>query len=61
MEDTEAFCAKIINEKWDLRPHERDDLLAYLVATAWELSLRYQHGDRKHGSRFCVYAGTILR
>jgi hypothetical protein len=44
IDDAEAFAAKVIERRqldW-LLPHEREDLLCYLVECAWELSLRYQ-------------------
>ena len=59
IEDVERFCAGILKQAGlALSHHEREDLLCYLVETAWELSLRYERGD--HGSRFGFYAKAIL-
>jgi DNA-directed RNA polymerase specialized sigma24 family protein len=43
--------------RFSLTPAERDDLLAYLLSTAWELSRRYEPG----GITFSTYAGTTLK
>jgi hypothetical protein len=59
--DTEALCQAIIAKAGlDLRPHQRDDLLAFLIATAWELSLRYEAG-RGSTTSFTGWATTNLR
>lgn len=55
--DVEAFCLRIVHRSGlELAWHERDDLLAYLVETCWELSRVYRPG----GIRFSTYANTIL-
>jgi hypothetical protein len=44
IDDAEAFVSRIVDRRrlhW-LLPHERDDLIVFLVETAWELSLRYE-------------------
>jgi hypothetical protein len=44
IDDTERFASRIIERRrldW-LLPHERDDLVVFLVETAWKLSLRYE-------------------
>jgi hypothetical protein len=44
IDDAEAFASRIVERRrlnW-LLPHERDDLVVFLVETAWELSLRYE-------------------
>jgi hypothetical protein len=57
--DVAAFCARIADRsRVHLSYHDREDLLAYLVETTWELSLRYDAGDRP--PKFAVYAGGIL-
>jgi DNA-directed RNA polymerase specialized sigma24 family protein len=58
IDDVEGFCAAIIlRSQVDLAHHEHEDLLAYLVETAWELSLDFEPG----GISFSTYAGTTLR
>jgi hypothetical protein len=44
VEDVERFAARIVERKrldW-LQPHERTDLLTFLIETTWELSERYE-------------------
>lgn len=55
----EDFCAALIPNSWQdkLEPHDYEDLLAYLIATAWELSL---HHDPTRTS-FSTRAGNTLR
>lgn len=56
--DVEAFCVRIVDRSsLELRHHDREDLVAYLIETCWELSRRYERG----GVRFSTVAGTILR
>lgn len=56
--DVEQFCGHLIGNKWaDLTPYEKEDLHAYLIATCWELSLRYRPG----GISFSTWAGNTLR
>jgi hypothetical protein len=58
VEDTEAFCAALIQRsRLTLTTVERDDLLAYLIAEAWTLSLRYDPAVRT----FASFAGSTLR
>jgi hypothetical protein len=43
IEDVEAFAARIVDRRrldW-LLPHERDDLVVWLVEECWRLSLRF--------------------
>jgi len=58
VDDVERFAAQIIERRrlhW-LQPHERDDLLTYLVEAAWELSLRWQ----PNGYAFSQWARPTL-
>ena len=56
--DTEALAASIVHGSGlELSFHDREDLLAFLVATAWQLSLVYEPG----GISFSSWAGTTLR
>jgi hypothetical protein len=44
VEDVERFAARIIERRrldW-LQPHERSDLVTFLIETTWELSERYE-------------------
>ena len=60
--DSEAFAARIIQRsRLELSYYDHEDLLAYLVETAWELSLRYRRGNPDFPARFSVYATNILR
>lgn len=57
--DAEAFASAVIDRSnLSLRWHEREDLLAYLLATAWELSLAFDPG---RGASFSAFAGAALR
>ena len=41
--DVEAFCARIVERtNPTLSHHDREDLLAYLITTTWELSAKHQ-------------------
>src|SRR4030095_2971081 len=61
MEDVETWCSHIIRRtNLVLTDQDREDLLTYLIETAWQLSLTYQHGDPRFPTRFSVYAGGIL-
>lgn len=58
--DVEAYCAQILHRHdHQLNPTDREDLLAYLIETAWELSLKYDPAGRP--ARFGVYAHPILQ
>ena len=58
MRDVEGLCVQVIHRSaLKLSYHEREDLLAYLLALTWELSERFQPG----GISFCSYATTTLR
>ena len=58
--DTEAFCAQIIHRgHHQLGHHQREDLLAYLIATAWEISQRWD--PTASTVPFSVWALHILR
>jgi DNA-directed RNA polymerase specialized sigma24 family protein len=62
IKDTEKFARTILDAhlrrtKATLNPTDNDDALAYLVATAWELSLTYQPS---RSSSFSKYAYSIL-
>lgn len=57
--DVDAFCVTIVR-KYDLGglpSYVREDLHAYLVSRAWELSLTYQPGK----ITFATWAGNKLR
>jgi len=55
--DVEQFCNRIIHRsRLELSWHERDDLLAYLVETCWQLAEDFRPG----GIKFSTYAGTTL-
>ena len=59
LEDVERFCAGILQQSGPrLSHHEHEDALSWLIETAWELSLRYEPGDRP--ARFGFYAKSIL-
>ncbi len=57
VKDIEGLCIRIA-AKQRLQGEEFEDLVAYLVSTAWELSERYERGDG--GLRFGSYAYRIL-
>jgi len=60
IQDVEAFCARIIERSGlELRYHDREDLLAYLIETAWDLSLGFE--PEYSTVVFSTYCGTILR
>ena len=45
VDDVERLCRRVIRQSGlELNFHEEEDLLAYLVATTWELSLRFERG-----------------
>jgi hypothetical protein len=52
----ESFCAAIAR-RYALPQQEQEDLIAWLIAITWELSLRY---DGSQGSRFSAYARHVL-
>jgi DNA-directed RNA polymerase specialized sigma24 family protein len=57
--DTEAFCWRIVrSSNPDLNHHDAEDLCAFLVASAWEISLTF---DPSKGVWFSRYARTRLR
>jgi DNA-directed RNA polymerase specialized sigma24 family protein len=57
--DTEAFCWHIVRSSdLKLTYHEAEDLCAFLVSSAWEISLRFEPG---RGVQFSRYARTRLR
>jgi hypothetical protein len=56
--DVEAFCTSIIRRRrLNIPVHDEEDLLAYLVETAWELSTTFQRTTVS----FSTYAGNTLR
>jgi DNA-directed RNA polymerase specialized sigma24 family protein len=56
--DGEAFVGSLVNRSnLKLGFHDREDLCEYLLATLWELSLRF---DGRQGSRFSAWARAIL-
>jgi hypothetical protein len=62
VQDVEARIAGAISSSSHvagLRPHEREDLCAYLIGIAWELSIAY---DPARGRvTFSSYLGTTAR
>jgi len=59
--DVEQFCGRIIGRsRLELSAQDNEDLLAYLIETAWELSLLYDRGDSQYPPRFSVYATNFL-
>jgi hypothetical protein len=59
--DGEQLAARVLTaycrRKGELNPSDREDALAYLVATGWELSLTF---DPERGVPFDSYAYSIL-
>jgi DNA-directed RNA polymerase specialized sigma24 family protein len=56
--DVESLCARVVERSGvELRSHERDDLMAYLVSECWVLSRRYEAG----GIKFSTWATTTLK
>jgi hypothetical protein len=59
IDDVERFCATLAGDVGaNLSWHERDDLLAHLLTTTWELHTRW---DRERSPSFCQYARYVLR
>jgi DNA-directed RNA polymerase specialized sigma24 family protein len=61
--DTEALAAKALDDQLRgmgavLREHEREDALAFLIATIWEVSLSY---DPRRSKCFEHFAYSICR
>ena len=57
IKDVESYCIRIINRATiDLQHQDREDLLAYLIETTWELS---RHQDPTRGA-FSKWAGYKL-
>jgi hypothetical protein len=57
--DVEAVCASTLNRSGLQLSHaDREDCLAFLLETAWKLSLAYDAGGRE--SRFGVYLSRKL-
>jgi hypothetical protein len=60
VDDASAFAWRVVGDcGFDLRPHEAEDLHAFLIATCWELSLAYD-ADRD-SVRFSTLAYRRLR
>jgi DNA-directed RNA polymerase specialized sigma24 family protein len=64
VEDVEALACKALDDTLRkggayLRPDQRDDCLAFLLATAWELSERWEPG--RGGVSFATYCYRTLR
>jgi hypothetical protein len=61
IEDVERFCARVIEKSGlALRHEQRDDALAFLISTCWEISTRYEAG-RGSTASFAGFAATTLR
>jgi hypothetical protein len=59
VDDVEQFASQIVQQSGlDLSYHEREDLVTFLMATCWELSLRY---DPAGVSSFRIWARRTLR
>lgn len=59
VEDVESLCARVIQHSGlELSFHDHELLLAFLVETAWEISLTYQPSTPP---RFAIYLQGILR
>jgi hypothetical protein len=50
----------IVRARLELRPHQRESLLAFLISEAWTLSLRYQPGNGST-TTFSGWATTNLQ
>src|SRR5690242_20591314 len=60
--DVEQFTGRIIQRAHlDLSAQDNEDLWAFLISTAWELSLLYERGDPQYPPQFSTYATNILR
>ena len=58
VDDAEGFCAQLAGRAGlELSFHEREDLLAFLIATCWFLSTKYEPG----GMAFSTYATYTLK
>jgi DNA-directed RNA polymerase specialized sigma24 family protein len=56
--DAEALASYVVSTSGlELSFHEREDLTAHLISTAWELSLRYEPG----GLSFSTWCTTTLK
>lgn len=65
VDDVEGIAGRVLGERlreWraSLPPHLREDALAFLIATAWELSERYEAERGISFSAYC-YRGLRLR
>ena len=59
VEDVEALCSRVIEQsQLELSFHDREDLLAWLLATAWQISEDYEPSDPP---RFAVHLKGLLR
>lgn len=63
VDDVEGLAGAVLEERlrlWRvyLKPHLHEEAIAYLVATAWELSEKF---DAARSSSFAAYAGASLR
>jgi hypothetical protein len=58
VDDAEGFCAQLAGRAGlELSYHEREDLLAFLISTCWQLSTKYEPG----GMAFSTYATYTLK
>jgi hypothetical protein len=62
LEDTEALCVWIIDRSGlELGYYEREDLLTFLIETAWELSERWDPPAKYRNGGFAVWATSTLK
>jgi RNA polymerase sigma factor (sigma-70 family) len=59
VKDVEALAWKVVAAaRFQLRPHERDDLCTFLIETIWQASTSY---DATRSSSFSTFAYTLAR
>lgn len=62
VDDAERLCGSVIARSGlTLDYHDREDLLAYLLALTWELSERWEQPATARGWGFRAWATTTLR
>jgi hypothetical protein len=62
VDDVEALCGSVIERSGlELDYYDREDLLAYLLALIWELSLKWDPPAKYRHKGFAVWAATTLK